>query len=61
LGTEIFEVTDPATTAAVMDRLAPLPVAVPALLWAGLLGLVVVAVLRVPALATSRLGRLARP
>jgi hypothetical protein len=49
-GVVIFEVTDPTTTAAVVDRPTPLPVAMPALAWAGLLALVVVALVRLPAL-----------
>jgi hypothetical protein len=49
-GVAIYEVIDPATAAAAIDRLRPLPPAAPALLWAAVLALVLVAVVRLPAL-----------
>jgi hypothetical protein len=53
-GVAIYEVIDPATAAAAIDRLRPLPPAAPALLWAAVLALVLVAVVRLPALQGIR-------
>jgi hypothetical protein len=51
-GVAIFEVMQPATSAAVGDRLAPSSVAGPALIWAALLAVAIFVLLRLPSLRT---------